>query len=76
MKENIRISNAIRDVSPCKGCPERFTACSDRCPKDARGEYGVKAWKDELERVKKVRKDCLRRRAVRWPQYHEYDGGN
>lgn len=29
---------------PCKDCTERFTACSDRCPKDARGEYGHKAW--------------------------------
>ena len=30
---------------PCKDCPERFTACSDRCPKDARGEFGYNAWK-------------------------------
>ena len=34
--------------SPCKDCPERFIACSDRCPKDARGEYGYKAWKADL----------------------------
>ena len=30
---------------PCNGCTERFIACSDRCPKDARGEFGYKAWK-------------------------------
>jgi hypothetical protein len=30
---------------PCNGCTERFSACSDRCPKDARGEFGYKAWK-------------------------------
>lgn len=36
-------------VGPCKGCTERFTACSDRCPKDARGEYGYKAWKADLD---------------------------
>ena len=31
--------------SPCKDCTERFIACSDKCPKDARGEFGYKAWK-------------------------------
>ena len=36
-------------VGPCKGCTERFTACSARCPKDERGEYGYKAWKVDLE---------------------------
>lgn len=35
-------------VSPCKGCTERFIACSDRCPKDERGEYGYKAWKADV----------------------------
>ena len=35
----------MREISPCKDCPERFTACSDRCPKDDRGEFGYKAWK-------------------------------
>ena len=29
---------------PCKDCPERFIACSDKCPIDLRGEYGYKAW--------------------------------
>lgn len=43
--------NPIRDKIPCGNCPERFTACSDRCPKDARGEFGYKAWKSEVERV-------------------------
>ena len=36
-------------VSPCKDCPERFLACSDRCPKDARGEYGYKTWRAERD---------------------------
>lgn len=39
-------------VGPCKGCTERFTACSARCPKDERGEYGYKAWKADLETEK------------------------
>ena len=37
------------DKCPCHGCTERFTACSDRCPKDARGEYGYKAWRVQHE---------------------------
>ena len=45
----------IRGPNPCYKCPERFTACSDRCPKDARGEYGHGAWKAELVRIKKAR---------------------
>ena len=35
------------DKCPCYGCTERFTACSDRCPKDARGELGYKTWLDQ-----------------------------
>ena len=38
---------------PCENCQERFTACSDRCPMDARGEYGHKAWKEKLHAQKK-----------------------
>ena len=45
---------------PCKDCTERFTACSDRCPKDARGEYGYKAYKAELDKVKQARKEYKR----------------
>ena len=33
------------DPCPCNGCTESFLSCSDRCPKDARGELGYKAWK-------------------------------
>ena len=60
MNDNKRLSNSIREVSPCKDCTERFLACSDNCPKDARGEFGYKAWKSEIARVKKVRKDYLK----------------
>lgn len=49
--------------SPCKDCAERFLACSDKCPKDARGEYGYKAWKAELQKEKAAEKEYkLRRR--------------
>lgn len=41
------------ETSPCKGCTERFTACSDRCPKDARGEFGYKAWRERYHAQQK-----------------------
>ena len=37
---------------PCGDCPERFPACSGKCPKDARGDYGYKAWKTEQDAEK------------------------
>lgn len=55
----------IRDDNPCKGCTERFIACSDRCPKDERGEYGRKAWLAEIERVKENRRKYEQRLGVR-----------
>ena len=39
------------------GCPERFPACSDHCPKDARGEYGYKAWRADWDKIKKAEKE-------------------
>ena len=46
---------------PCKDCPERFLACSDNCPKDARGEYGYKAWKADYQKEKAAEKEYKRR---------------
>ena len=43
--------------SPCKDCTERFLARSDKCPKDARGEYGYKAHKAELQKVKAAERE-------------------
>ena len=73
MPQGYRISGAIRDVSPCKGCTERFTACQDRCPKDARGEKGLKAWRAEAERVKEEKQRYLNRVNVRRKNYHGRD---
>lgn len=53
------LPSAIRDVPPCKCCTERFTACHDHCPKDARGEFGYMAWKAEVARVKKARMEHM-----------------
>ena len=55
--ENCRQLRFCREVSPCKGCTERFSACHDNCPKDARGEFGHKAWKANLEAIKERRKE-------------------
>ena len=59
-----RLPNVIRGVSPCTECPERHTACHDRCPKDERGEFGYKTWKAEVQKVKEKKKayDELNRR--------------
>lgn len=37
--------------TPCKGCPDRYTACSDHCKKP---EY--LAWREEQEKIRKAKK--------------------
>ena len=66
MKEHQRLKIGIREESPCKDCTERFTACSDRRPKDERGEFGYKAWKAKIAEVEKNRKayNSLNRRKL------------
>lgn len=59
----------IRDDNPCRNCTERFIACSDRCPKDARGEYGRSAWKAEAERVNENRRQYAKQHGIRLPRY-------
>ena len=44
-------------VNPCHNCTERFIACHDNCPKDARGEYGYAAWKADREAEKKFNRE-------------------
>lgn len=56
VKESQRPPRSVRDNSPCAGCTERFLACSDRCPKDERGEFGYMAWKAEIQSVKNAQK--------------------
>lgn len=41
-------------MSPCKDCPDRYTACHDHCDK-------YKAWKAEKDAVKK---DMLLRKSI------------
>ena len=66
MGKGKRIDGPIRDANPCNGCTERFIACSDRCPKDERGEYGRKAYKAEIERVNKNRRDYAKDKEIGW----------
>lgn len=46
-----RIRFTTRGVSPCKGCPDRYPACSDHCKKP---EY--LKWCAEKELIDKNRK--------------------
>lgn len=64
MNDNYKFHTGNREEAPCKGCPERFPACSDHCPKDARGEFGYKAWKARFDEINNKRKayDRLNRR--------------
>ena len=66
MNDNNRLNCGIRDKSPCKDCAERFLACSDKCPKDARGEFGYKAWKEKLREVEEKRKLYYKFRRKKW----------
>lgn len=50
---------------PCNGCTEREIACSDRCKKDARGEYGHKAWLADYRKREAEIKE--RKREIRKP---------
>lgn len=59
MKEESRLSGAMRGSPPCKNCEERHTACHDHCPKDMRGEYGYKHWKAESEAVNEKRRSYM-----------------
>ena len=52
-----------REVPPCKGCTERFTACHDKCEK-------YKAWKSRLDEVNKRRKQYDSKPFV---QYNPFD---
>ena len=69
MSEKVRLSSAARDKSPCEGCTERFTACHDRCPKDERGQYGFKEYRNRIEQVK----DARRQYEMKYnPYFHNY----
>lgn len=63
---NNKLTCGYRKKSPCTTCEERFLACSDKCPKDARGEYGYNAWIAELRGVQEKRKQYYEDRRKKW----------
>lgn len=58
-----RPNPVTREMSPCKGCIERFTACHDKCE-------NYKAWKSRLEELNKRRKEYKEKPFV---QYNPFD---
>lgn len=58
---------------PCKDCSERFTACSGKCPKDERGEFGYKAWKAQHHAQQKHLEDNKYRWQAPWTADRERD---
>ena len=63
---NSRLTCGYRKKSPCLNCEERFRACSDKCPKDARNEYGYNAWITELRGVQENRRKYYENRRKKW----------
>lgn len=57
--DNQRFPAPVRDVAPCKGCTEKFIACHDCCPKDERGEYGYKAFRESIDRANAARREYI-----------------
>ena len=55
-----------REISPCKDCTERFTACHGNCPKDKRGEPGYLSWRKALDEINAERKKYNQRPFVRY----------
>lgn len=71
VQDNQRLHHSSRDPSPCRGCTERFYACSGKCPKEARGEYGYDSWKNELKRIEGERRKYIRNFYVRNKTFNE-----
>jgi hypothetical protein len=64
----MEIESPIRDKPPCKDCSERCVTesfnCHDSCPKDNRGEFGYKAWREKVDCVSKARKEYSFKAAI------------
>ena len=58
-----RPDQVTREMSPCKDCVDRHTACHDKCEK-------YKAWKSRLDEVNKRRKEYNSKPFV---QYNPFD---
>ena len=54
--------NTRNSDNPCFHCDEKFNACSDHCPKDARGEFGKEAWREQQKKIKAARREYYKQR--------------
>ena len=61
-KKMKNINNGMRDPSPCKDCtrPWKKPGCHGTCP-------DIKPWLEELERIKKAKREYER---TRYNRYH------
>ncbi|MBQ7001713.1 MAG: hypothetical protein IJN67_11835 [Oscillospiraceae bacterium] len=50
---------------PCRGCPDRYPACSDHCRKES-----FLAWKAEQQKIREARKNY---RQPAWFRDQSYD---
>ena len=63
----------MNNDSPCKDCPERFPACSARCPKEARGEAGYDTWIAELHGLKEKHAAYVKQHNEDYKRSETYD---
>ena len=47
--------------NPCKGCPDRYTACADHCKKPEK-----LAWEAEQEKIRRNRRDYMNNHTPIW----------
>lgn len=73
MSEKQKLTGPVRDKSPCDGCTERFLACHDHCPKDERGAFGHKAFKEQIAQIKAARRNYDMKYN---PYFHDYKEDN
>lgn len=66
----------IMDDSPCKGCEKRFLACSARCPIDAEGGYGYKAWREKEQEKQALYKEYVKQHNEDYKHSEEFDWKN
>ena len=65
----------MKKQCPCKGCPERFIACSNKCPVDARGEYGYNTWLQDVRKLQAAEREYKRQRREDFKHSEECKNG-
>ena len=57
------------NISPCKGCVDRHTACHDQCAKYAQ-------WKADQQKLKAKKKEYIQQRREDWLRSEQRDAVN